>query len=412
MKIQTKAIIASIGAYLIGMGAISVTPALHAIGATFSDQGTMMIQMISTLPPFFIAIGNLIAPAVANLISKKATLIIAQVLFLVGILPVWFHDSFMLILVTRAILGLGVGLMMPLAEDLIFTHSETPKIANRAIGWMNSAGGAGAIFFALVGGVLVAISWVATFWVHLLGILTLIIVIAFCPQDHPRQEEHDKSKFTVTGKSFFYAVICFLYILFFNNHTVNLSFVIAQTPSLVGGGGEAAVGANTGIAMAIFLVGLVVSGIIYGPIGNKLQELSLPVGVAVSAIALFGCAFSGSLVMLSIACFLAGIGMGFFMPGVMNGAAKGAKSPQTVAFAMSLVGVLMTIGQFICTYVATPITIAIFGMGTSNPAVEAGSPLASNIYIVCGVALVIICIVTIFTEIGKARKSWAAEPAK
>ena len=98
--------------YLMVAGAGAVTPALAAFGAAFPDADPVTISLIQSLPSLTTIIGTLFIGAVAGKkIPFKAAGIAALVVYLVfGCLPAIWNDSLTSILVSRALVGFGMGM--------------------------------------------------------------------------------------------------------------------------------------------------------------------------------------------------------------------------------------------------------------------------------------------------------------
>ena len=104
-------------------------------------------------------------------------------------------------------------------------------------------------------------------------------------------------------------------------------------------------GLNTGILASIFPIGILTGSLIFGPIVDRYgYKLLLIVSVLISAIAMEGLAFSGSLPLLGVGIFSAGFG-----GGIINGGTNALVadiSEENKGANLSLLGVFFGIGAF------------------------------------------------------------------
>jgi FHS family glucose/mannose:H+ symporter-like MFS transporter len=104
-------------------------------------------------------------------------------------------------------------------------------------------------------------------------------------------------------------------------------------------------GLNTGILASIFPIGILAGSLIFGPIVDRYgYKLLLIVSVLISAIAMEGLAFSGSLPLLGVCIFSAGFG-----GGIINGGTNALVadiSEENKGANLSLLGVFFGIGAF------------------------------------------------------------------
>ncbi|MFD1174823.1 MFS transporter [Paenibacillus puldeungensis] len=378
-----RAIFSAFAAYLIAMGAISISSALSAISADFPQYSDLTIQMLSTLPPLFIMIGNLVAPAIANKLSKKRTILLGCLLFAVGMLPMWIQ-GFAFLMSTRVIIGFGIGIMMPLSTSLIFTHATSPEQAQKGVGLQQCGGGVGMLFMSLVGAALVTVSWHRIFLVHVIGLVAFLLVLIFCPQDHPETEAQEKSETGFSKGTVYVCVIMFIYLIFFNPHASILPFKLAQD-----GFGDKVAGV-TGIALSLMVVGVTVGGLLMAAVVKVLKNYTLPVGLIMAVVGMLLCGLkNGGSGIIIAGSLIVGLGMGLAVGSLMGMAGATAKGPQYVAFATSMAGIAMTLGQFVCLYITVPITKAVFGSGWTY----------DNVYVVCGIALAILVVVTFINSL-------------
>ena len=92
-------------------------------------------------------------------------------------------DNIWIVLIFRALVGCGVGLIMPMSTGLL-TFYFPPEETDRLMGLssaMNQMGGAVATFIA---GILATTSWRSAFLVYLMGLISVVLCALFMPNDY------------------------------------------------------------------------------------------------------------------------------------------------------------------------------------------------------------------------------------
>ena len=139
------------------MAGAAVGPALGVIAEYFSGASQLLIKLIITLPSLFIILTSFLFSTIANRASSKAIAIIGLLLYVAGGCGAGLADNVYVILMFRAILGIGVGLIMPLSTGLLgyfFDRSEQSKLMGYSVA-MNNLGG---IIASILAGYLVSLN--------------------------------------------------------------------------------------------------------------------------------------------------------------------------------------------------------------------------------------------------------------
>ena len=97
------------------MAGAAVAPALGVIQASFSGTSQTVVQLIISIPALFIVITNLCFPALSRRFSTKTLVLGGLLLYTVGGCAAGLFDQIALVLVMRALVGIGVGIMIPLS---------------------------------------------------------------------------------------------------------------------------------------------------------------------------------------------------------------------------------------------------------------------------------------------------------
>lgn len=175
------------------MAGAAVAPALGIIKEYFSDTDPMLVQMIISIPAIFIVITNMIFPALCRKYRAKSLLMAGLLLYTVGGCIAGLFSNIYAVLACRAFVGIGVGIIMPMSTGLL-TFYYTRDKQDRLMGYssaMNQMGGAVA---TLLSGILSGISWRASFLVYMLGLISIVLCLAFLPNERIGAKESSHSK--------------------------------------------------------------------------------------------------------------------------------------------------------------------------------------------------------------------------
>ncbi|WKY48124.1 MFS transporter [Eubacteriaceae bacterium ES3] len=343
MKNKTFLKIAVLSVFFVQMGIGTITPVIANIGAAFPDVPFTTLLLVSTMSVIMSVPATLISGRLAGTVVKfKTLLIVGMILFVGGGIAPYFMTtaSFSAILVVRAIFGIGLGIVTPLGASLIISFFDGESRA-QMMGLSNVVANVGGILFQLLGGFAGAISWEYAFLIHGLGILTLIIVL-FLPEPEavPVQASNEAKPKLPTTVYVFAGLIFFMMALIYPMLT-NMSTIIAV--SGMGTAGDAA------MVLTMFTVGGMLGGFIFAKVFGFFKSNTMPVGVAMLAVAMVSIGFGNSIAFMYIGTTVAGIGFSFVMPSIfMNLGAT--VHPSQMPTAAGIVTASMNVGGFCSAY--------------------------------------------------------------
>lgn len=150
------------------MAGAAVAPALEVIRAHFSDASRTSVQLIVSMPAVFIVITNLCFNRLAEKVGSKTLVMTGLVLYTAGGCCAGLFDSIGLVLLMRALVGVGVGMIMPLSTGLL-TYYFPPEKREGLLGLASAANQLGGVIATLLAGLLAGISWRLSFMVYLMG---------------------------------------------------------------------------------------------------------------------------------------------------------------------------------------------------------------------------------------------------
>ena len=171
------------------MAGAAVAPALGVIQAYFADTSQTVVQLIISIPALFIVITNLCFPALSRRFSTKTLVLGGLVLYTVGGCAAGLFDQIGLVLAMRALVGIGVGILMPLSTGLLAFYYP-PERQAALMGYASAMNQMGGVIATLLAGLLSQLNWRASFLVYLLGLLSIVLCLGFLPSDRLGQPQH------------------------------------------------------------------------------------------------------------------------------------------------------------------------------------------------------------------------------
>ena len=154
------------------MSGITIVSSLPLISQTFSDIPNIefLSKLMLTIPAIIIALFSPIAGYIVDRFGRLKPLYLGMFLFLIGGSSGFYLHDFYVILLGRAILGLGVSLIMTSSTALIGDYfSEELRHTFMSKQGMTTA--LGGIVFITTGGLLAQLHWSYPFAIYLIPIL-------------------------------------------------------------------------------------------------------------------------------------------------------------------------------------------------------------------------------------------------
>lgn len=332
------------------MAGAAMAPALWAVKAHFADKPDLLVQFIVSLPALFIIITNLCFSFLCKILKTKEIAVIGLLLYIVSGSGAFFLDDINAILVLRALLGVSVGMIMPLSTGLL-SYYFPPEDQSRLMGLCAAMNQIGGVIATLIAGVLAKVGWNYAFLVYLMGLLVLILVLLFLPSE--RLEAHKGSGGFISNLRRFYPSVLgmlLLMICFFIFPT-NFSAVCARTTTL------------DPVAVTIIMVALDVVAALVGLVfGRMMRWFRVAVKYFAPVFFFLGylCfAVSQSVASLLLGCLFIGIANGVGVP-YLNTIASIKAGRDAATTVMPLLSAALYAGQFLSPLVATPLAAAFF----------------------------------------------------
>ncbi len=296
--------IALMSIFFITTGAGIVAPALQSIMVAFPGVPITTVLLILTLPTLIIIPSAIISGMLAGSKLKYKTLAVIGILLFVigGIAPVFTHSDIMVIIIERAVFGVGMGILFPLGNALVLGLYGGQKRA-KMLGLGTMMLNIGGIVLQFLGGLFAGIKWYYCFYPHLFGILSLIMVIFFLPEPAkaPETEGESKAKVKVPGKIWLIVLIFGIISTLFFPLQSNISIYLSIT-----GLGDATM---SGIVLSFLTIGGALGGAIFSSLFKLTKRFIVAIDILCMAAGIAIVLYGGNIILVIIGTLLAGAGL-------------------------------------------------------------------------------------------------------
>lgn len=208
------------------MAGAAVAPALEIISRHFSDSSRLEVQLVVSMPALFIVISNFFFAKLSSRFGAKTLVMAGLLLYTVGGAAAGLCDSIAMLLIMRALVGVGVGIIMPLSTGLL-SYYFTPEKRDGLMGLSSAANQLGGVIATLAAGVLSNISWRLSFLVYLMGLLSIVLCLIFMPNDRIRSEKSGSGMLSVLRRNKVHIGCMFLLMTAFFIYPANFAIVTA-----------------------------------------------------------------------------------------------------------------------------------------------------------------------------------------
>lgn len=167
------------------MAAATITPSLTGIAAAFdnTEHAAFLTRLVLTLPALFIVLSAPLAGWLCDRRGRKPVMVSGLALYVLAGSAGALAPNLYVLLGTRALLGVGIALLMTATTTLIAdTVSVTAR--NRLLGLQGAFMAGGGVVFVMMGGLAAEVHWRVAFGVYLLALL-LVPAIRRLPETRP-----------------------------------------------------------------------------------------------------------------------------------------------------------------------------------------------------------------------------------
>ena len=331
------------------MAGAAIAPALGIIRDHFADAPDMLVQLIVSLPALFIIATNLLFPWLCGLMKTRTLALTGLLLYVVSGAGCFFVDNIWMLLTLRALLGVSVGMIMPLSTGLL-AYYFPPEQQASLMGLSAAMNQMGGVVATLLAGLLANIQWNYAFLVYLLGLIAVVLVLLFLPNECLKGGSGPSLGLL---KRFHPSVVgMFLVMILFFIYPTRFALSAHAGTEL---SNNAITFIMVGLDVVAFLVGLVFGKMMQG--FRHGMKYVAPVGFIAGYLLL---SLGSGLPLLLAGSAVIGIANGVGVP-YLNTIASMKAGKEAASTVMPLLSAALYLGQFLSPLVVTPLGSLCFG---------------------------------------------------
>jgi len=323
------------------MASAAVSPALANISNAFPEAGMGLIKTILTLPSLFIIPFSLLSGVLVHKFGNKNVLIAGIVIYIIGgIAPVW-ANTIPQLLIFRAILGCGCGLIMPISQILIASNF-TGSVKARITGYSGAASYLMGVVASFVVAPLSSMDWHYSFYIYLIAVVVLVLNRVGVPNNKPVQTEKTEKSAKISRN---------VLTIIFGILLVNIAFyAVPANVALFMKEQEIGSQTSAGTVISFFMISGFLAGIFLHHLKGIFKSYIVLFGVTMMAIGYI--ILSNSYHMFSVisGSALVGFSFGILFPSLLI-LITSKCSDKACVIALSIASCSQFLGQFLSPYV-------------------------------------------------------------
>ncbi|MGY3781114.1 MFS transporter [Streptococcus gallolyticus] len=336
-------------------------------------------ELLGTAPSITVILFILLSSYFAKRIGMKKTIILGLLLAGIGgIIPV-FTATFQTVLISRVILGAGLGLYNSLAVTYISSLYSGNTRAT-LLGIRNSMEALGQTILIFLAGVLVNINWTASFLVYAIAFPVALLFALKVPEIRDENSDIPENHVKEKMNPMVFALVLFAILLVMNSIAISVRFASIAT-EIKG------VNFNASNYLALMPILGIIAGFMFGPINKWIGKGTLYLGIIFFIISNLLIAVSnGNMTFLLTGLFLSSITGSWCFPFIFSNLDK-VTTKDTINFATSLIFIGCNIGNFIA-----PIAMQFAQFLTRS------TNLTAPFFVFAGIFMVVLCVILFVTK--------------
>lgn len=388
-------------AFLTIIATAAIGPALGTIELSFPNASPTLIKSIVTIPALICIPVSLLSNKISKDVRKKYLLIFGLIVYLIGAVLCYFADNIYILLASRGIFGIGLGIIAPMSLVLVGDFFEGKERA-KYMGYSSASTNIGGVVVTPIIGFIAAANWHNIFLIYLIALPILILVIFFLPKVAPfdaqapenlKKEVHKETKHVKLNLGVFkYAIIIILAFVTFYSVPTNIALLIQQRNL---GSDEL-----SSLLIALDTLFAFISAALFGRVLKIFKESLILISFILITIGLVVLISATTVTVLCIGIILIGIGFGLIVPYSLYYGAKCVHVKHT-SLAITIVTTSIYVGEAICPIILDYIS-SLLNMGN-----VIGSFYSATILAV--VAIIFSIIVLMVSKIGQKNKKIVEE---
>jgi predicted MFS family arabinose efflux permease len=329
------------------VASVLLVPILANIADAFPDAGPWLNQLLS-LPSLLMIPTIIITGKLADYVSKKTLLMIGTILFIAGGFGGVFANNIMDLVWTRALLGIGAGMVYPMAPAMIAYLYQGQERA-QLLGWTNACGSVFSFALAIGAGYAALFNWKYAFYFYLIFVLVLIMQWATLPNFPPEKKDDKIAQTKVQGnpheklgyRVWLTSIDMIVY--------MTMSMVLLYKLSLFIVSGHIGTSVDVGLATSIQTVVSFLISLVFVQVLKGLKRFTAVLGLACMALGYFFFSIAHSFSLVVVAAICLGLSLGIMFPYLMNRVSTVAPNSKKT-FAISFLSMSIYIGQYLSAF--------------------------------------------------------------
>ena len=298
LNLFAKFSLLSISILLMSHLAISpVIPNLYNFYHTNNPNiGLASVESLATIPAMMITIFVLLSNGVIKLIGKKNTVLLGLILiFIFGIVPA-FTTNFKVVLISRLLLGAGIGLFNSLSISMISDFFDEEH-RGTMIGLRTAFLNIGKALTTFISGYLLIYGIQYTFLVYALALPIFIIFLLFVPNAENVNNKKVSIKFH--KETIVLTLLTFLIGISYMGATIKIPTLLAEKYHY-----QPDVARNL---LTILALSGILSGVIFGILVKRFKNLTLPIMLSFMTVGSVLFTLANNIIIFYIAAIFIGI---------------------------------------------------------------------------------------------------------
>lgn len=318
------------------MTGAAVAPALGVLKEVFQGINQLYIKLILTLPAIVLIPFSVISGKLVQFYSKKKVILAGLLLYLIGGIGAGLVKNIFQLLAFRAVLGMGLGLILPLSTGLIADFYDGNQRA-KMMGYSTAVNNLGGVIATLLSGILATISWRYIFAIYLTSGIVFVLILLFL-KESTLVEQKDYEKKTIDAKVWKIAFSIFLVYVIFGAVPTNLSLFLAEFQ--LGQSGA------SGILISLLTFSSFIAGLLFFNVSKLLKDMKVVLSLLIMFIGFAILSYTLNIILIGVAIVCVGLGLGLLLPTFMLATTKAVSKNET-SYALGIVSSSMFLGQFI-----------------------------------------------------------------
>lgn len=357
-------------ALLLSISGAMMAPILGSIGKEFIGIKPIILKLtvsISFLPQIVVCL--MVGRLVSGKVKKRNVLIVGLTLYLVAGCIGFLSPNIQVLLLSRLMIGVSIGIIATIGPSLIADNYEGEK-REKMMGYNMAFLNIGSVIGSLTAGVLATINWRTVFLLNSVALITLVFSIFLIKEE--KLEDKKEEKVRINPQIFKLFSYCIIITILFGTIATNLSLYIEGEKF---GGPE-----FVGIIMACSGIVSFLSGLFLTNIMKLLKQIFIPVVILIAMLGFGLIAFGPSGIIVLIGVCLIFSANGLLIPIILlKGTNIVEKSLRTLS--VSIINAGLSIGMFI-----SPLIFELVGKVFNNNAPSFSYNIA---FLICFIILFI-----------------------